>query len=126
MSWQPVITSTEPSRCTRTWAFEFSEANTYQLPFAIPRPRTFFERAGGAGAPAAGPAAPGGPAGPAFVKTSHPSALKFGFLPWSAPAGPEVPAPPATPAEPQDWKCAAVSVPAFFAPSFTFISALGA
>jgi hypothetical protein len=36
------------------------------------------------------------------VKTSYSSILRFGFLPWSAPAGPAVPAPPATPAEPHD------------------------
>ena len=54
-------------------------------------------------APCEWPGARSGAAGPAFVKTSHSSALKFGFLPWSAPAGPAVPAPPATPAEPHDW-----------------------
>ena len=53
MSWQPVITSTEPSRCTRTWAFEFSEANTYQLPLAIPSPRTLLARGPVAAAPQA-------------------------------------------------------------------------
>ena len=163
MSWQPVSSSTEPSRCTRTCAFEFSEAKTYQLPFAIPRPRT---RAGGRPlpptvqlpvamspaflflrsqpiafaptsycdsrtglasflrrtssgsrpsfsasssiadsspkAPCEWPGARSGAAGPAFVKTSCSSIFRFGFLPWSAPAGPAVPAPPATPAEPHD------------------------
>ena len=53
-------------------------------------------------APCECPGARRGAAGPAFVNTSHSSILRFGFLPWRAPAGPAVPAPPVTPAEPHD------------------------
>src|SRR5262249_62320750 len=42
------------------------------------------------------------------------------------PPAPPPPAPPPTPAEPQDWKCTAVSVPSFFAPTLTVMNALGA
>ena len=44
MSWHPLNSSTDPSRWTLTCALTSSRANTYQLPFATPIPRFFFER----------------------------------------------------------------------------------